>query len=111
MGGSCGALHWSQSSCDRERRLGSIAARGRIVRMSREGGIEEGREGEGAGAGGENRNNNNGMRTGQSSRGSSEDELKFVDEMSCFWVHFELSLVESSYNTNLWHRSRQKVCV
>lgn len=74
--------------------------------MSREGGIEEGREGEGVGAGGENRNNNNGVRTGQSLRGSSEDEFKFVDEMLCFWVYFELFLVESFYNINLWYRFR-----
>lgn len=43
-----------------------------------------GREREREGDGGEC-NTNNGMRMGQNSRENSKDELKLVDEMSCFW--------------------------
>ena len=59
---------WSQSSYDRERRLGSISSRERIVRMSK-GGRERGRRRRGRGEEGENSNDNNGIRMGQKSKG------------------------------------------
>lgn len=99
----------SQRSCDRQRRLGCISSRRRIVRRNN-GGRVRGRK-RGRVEWGGNSHNNNGMGRGQKSAGDSEDELELVDEMSHFWegerVCFGQSLVVSSHGSTSWHRSRQ----